>query len=465
MTRAAKTRRHTSAQQLRPRLAALGICLALGLVGCSNTAAPGEKPEETSQTQAADPADNPALPGVNEKQRVQVVIAANQLAADVLKRADKNLVASPASLQMSLAALSLGAELESHQVKSNFKDSLGMIDGAVLAAMGKSLKVWDGDVSSLSPTTLPEKPILHMVDQVVVDDDAQVKDEFLTKVKDTMGADVLTTDLASLEGLKPVNDWVKEHSGGILDGAPLEPDENNMVIIQNLATFGAQWKEHFKVDYTKPDTFHLASGEGVEVQMMNEFYPMPSAQYEGWVLAEKPYTEGFVAQFILPPKETGFADLHADVLTYLDLQARAAAAAFEARDAQDTYSEEFPRHEADSLPYVNLSVPRTTLQTRAYLRESIAGKDLEGPYGSLFLPGIFPGITDNPAFAISDIIQDSMLNISEAGTLATTLTSIPGGMGAPPSIEVKLDRPFIVLIRDATTRWPVYAAKVMDPRG
>ncbi|CAM5779725.1 serpin family protein [Cellulomonas persica] len=60
--------------------------------------------------------------------------------------------------------------------------------------------------------------------------------------------------------------------------------------------------------------------------------------------------------------------------------------------------------------------------------------------------------------------QQAVLRVDEAGTRAAAVTEVMAGEAAPVATrEVRFDRPFLLVVRDVTTGWPLFLASVADP--
>jgi serpin B len=69
---------------------------------------------------------------------------------------------------------------------------------------------------------------------------------------------------------------------------------------------------------------------------------------------------------------------------------------------------------------------------------------------------------------ISAVIHKAFVAVDEEGTEAAAATAVVMlEMAAPveEAVEMKLDRPFLFLIRDGETGTVLFVGRVMDPRG
>jgi serpin B len=84
-----------------------------------------------------------------------------------------------------------------------------------------------------------------------------------------------------------------------------------------------------------------------------------------------------------------------------------------------------------------------------------------------FIPGVanISGIDGAQNLFVQSVVHEAFIKVNEAGTEAAAATGI--GVAAP-SIQpiptpVRLDRPFIYLIRDIPTQTVLFVGRVVDP--
>ena len=91
---------------------------------------------------------------------------------------------------------------------------------------------------------------------------------------------------------------------------------------------------------------------------------------------------------------------------------------------------------------------------------------VEGEMGisQIFIPGSLPGI--NEELFVGQIAQDTFIDVNEAGTEASAVTTIgmDGSAGVdytPPTYTIRMDRPFAFAIREKTTGAVLFMGKVV----
>lgn len=81
-----------------------------------------------------------------------------------------------------------------------------------------------------------------------------------------------------------------------------------------------------------------------------------------------------------------------------------------------------------------------------------------------FRPGAFGGITPDPKFFLSDVVQEANLTVWEKGTEGAAATAVifeAGGANTAPKMYV--DSPFAFVVMHEPTGVPLFEGVVVDP--
>lgn len=112
---------------------------------------------------------------------------------------------------------------------------------------------------------------------------------------------------------------------------------------------------------------------------------------------------------------------------------------------------------------VDLALPRFDIESRFDLVDRLAALGMTTAFGSA---ADFSGITTDERLHISRVIHQADMTVDEAGTEAAAATIIVmGDITGPPGeqVELRVDHPFIVVLRDRPTAAAVFVARVEDP--
>lgn len=416
------------------RMAVIGLGVVLTLTACGEQPAPGGTRLSSNEVRVSvDPAEAVALP--------DMVAAADVMGLDLIVGAgDVTTVTSPASLQVVLSMAAEGAEGQTLIELESLIGATGQERSEAMNALTTTLRDLDGDAAVVQEEELPETPVVHRADRLVLDDSLTAKQAFVDALARSYDAPAETTDLASEDGKAVLDAWVNEHTGGLVPESAIVPEPDLRLVLQDAIVLAARWEQPFLAALTQPHPFTLPSGEAVRVDMMNpgKCRDTVYAQVDGWQAVRLPYTGGRLsAEVILPPAENAPTDMAPEVL------------------------EELQKHlDAEVRRPVTLRMPvvdaKSILDLTPYLTDR-APSSMEGGFG---------GISEQPLF-ISQAMQQGVLAIDEEGTVAAAVTEIgfDESATAEPPIELTIDRPYLVRIADGQTGWPLFFAHITDPRG
>jgi len=346
-------------------------------------------------------------------------------------------VVSPASL---VGALAMAAEGAVGDEAQGFDAALGAAGDertAAVSALRAALARYDGDPAVVQDDELPAEPVLHAAQRVVLDDGATPRQAFLDRLVRGYDAGVAVADLGSAELRAALDPWVQEHTGGLVERSALEPTDALKVAVQDAVVLAARWRQPFDEVMTGDAPFRTADGREVRVPTMQGDKYVPTLQRDGWTAVRLPYTDDLAADLLLPPEgdPAASAPAEADPALVAGLSA--------ALDEQDG------AHAVVALPVLDLVGETDLLPLLADL--GIAGTALTG---------LVEG-----QVVITQAAQQAVLQVDEEGTRAAAVTELGAEAGGPPppALEVRFDRPFLLVVRDGTTGWPVFLAAVTDP--
>lgn len=369
-----------------------------------------------------------------------VVAAADRMGLELITLdPEATTVTSPASLQVALSMAAEGAENQTLAELEALIGAAGTERSDALNALTAVLKDLDGDPAVVKDDELPETPMLHRADRLVLDDSLEVKQTFVDALARHYGATSQTTDLGSDEGKEVLDSWVNEHTGGLVPQSAIEPDPGLRLVLQDAIVLAARWQYPYDAVLTSSEEFTLPTGEVVYLDMMDTGRERDTiyAEVEGWQAVRLPYTGGRLhADIVLPPLGTAPTQASPELLA--QLQAKL---------------------DADQKRLVILRMPVVDAESKLdlvpYLSEQAPSA----------LAGGFGGISDE-GLVIAQAVQQGVLAIDEEGTIAAVVTEIgfaSSGTVEPP-LKLTIDRPYLVRIADSTTGWPLFLAHIADPR-
>ncbi len=269
--------------------------------------------------------------------------------------------------------------------------------------------------------------------------------EFLDLPKEEYGAGIQLVSFAQAEAAREtINRWVStETQGKITDLIQPEVlDRSTRLVLANAVYFRASWEGRFERGHTVPGPFTLLDGGKVTVPLMHQSIYGRAAEGEGWQAVELPYRGRKVAMLIVVPSAGTFSQFE------MSLTPEAVQAILSALKVQD----------------VNVTLPRFGCTSSFQLDEALIALGMRDAFGG---GADFSGMDGMRVLSIGAAVHRGMVNVNEEGTEAAAATAVLTVCSArtKPPLEVKVDRPFLFLIRDIPTGTILFMGRVVDPRG
>jgi serine protease inhibitor len=421
---------------VRTGLAGLGITL-LVLAGCTspNGSTPGVEVLQSRAPRAAVAVtDVPAAAATT-------VAATSGLGALLMDAApDENLVVSPISVLVAFGMLREGAGTTTAAELDAVLGFPAEQRGEALNALLRQLELHDGDPGEVPAGAVPDVPVLRVADQVFLQERFTVEQPFLDALATHYGANAVQVDFTvagRAGGRAVVDDWVAEHTGGLIDAAPVPFDRSTRLVLVNTAYLAAAWQVPFS-DGTSLGQFHRPDGTMATAQFLEETRDLAYfVGADGAAAVRIPYTADFAMDVVLAPEGRWAPAGWPAVAAGLD----AAAAA--------------------PVP-VELTLPvwehTTSLDLSSMLREAGLSETL----------GVTPDLSGiAPGLYVSAAAHEATITVDSAGTVAAAVTSVVVGETSAPvttdAVAFRADRPFAYRIVHLPTGLPVFMGQVVDP--
>ncbi|MFE7508400.1 serpin family protein [Promicromonospora sp. NPDC057488] len=420
--------------------AAAGV-VALAACGVLTACAPAPAADEGLERSDA---DRVAVAVADTPASADAVAATEELGLLALRATaepDDNALVSPASLTFALALLAEGARGETAAALDAALGAAGVDRTAAYNALQGELAEHDGDPGVAQDAELPDRPVLHLANQAVLDDELTVEPGYLDALASAFDAGVQRTDLGGGEGKKVLDSWVNHHTGGLIEKSAIEPDPSLRLVLQNAILLAARWDTPFEKSATRDEDFTGPDGTA-PTEMLHGNEPWAYAEADGWAAVRLPYLEAFHADVLLPPAGTDPADVEPGTLSALTTALDDAA----------------PRPVELAMPTLELEPP--TLDLAPALDEAGLG----GLYGSPDLTGI----SNTEPLRVSQVLQQAYLSLDEDGTVAAAVTEIgveaSGAMPDDSAVRMTVDRPYLLRIAHTGTHLPLFLAAVRSPQ-
>lgn len=366
----------------------------------------------------------------------QMRLAVDLFQSSVLESKDENVLISPLSIQLALAMTANGAD-------GNTKAEMEALLGGEISLEDLNEYLY----SYVNNLPSAEKYKLQIANSIWFRDDEgrlQVEKGFLQKNADYYGAQAYKAVFDD-QTLKDINNWVKDHTDGMIDSILDQIDEDAVMYLINALVFDAEWQHVYDKSDVYKGKFTNIGGTEKQVDMMHSEETV-YLQDENAIGFMKPYSGSKYNFAVLLPNEG------VDIYEYI--------AGLTGESLMETLS-------TPQLGMVMATLPKFSYEYELTMNDVLK---------ELGMPSAFSGDTaDFSKMApssrgniyIGDVLHKTFISVDELGTKAGAVTKVQMNDESAPMSEwvVTLNRPFVYMIIDNKTNLPVFIGTVMDVQG
>ncbi len=272
---------------------------------------------------------------------------------------------------------------------------------------------------------------------------AIVKPSFLDVARDQYYATVRHLDYVNepMTAKDTIDKWAALMTNDCIKKLSIVIDNMTTLVINNACYFKAGWHVDIRNGMTQSDTFTTISGNKQIVDMMHTEDMYFYTQTDDYQMVELLY--GYKNERL---SNNGMGSY--SMLLFLPS---------EGKDLDETF---------DSINWDSISLQRAMVDLkfpRFGIKSSISLVDNMKEMGISNIFSSFP-FAVNMGSVISDIVQDTYIQVDEDGTEAAAVTSIVAAGSALPSniANMKVNRPFGFVIREKTTGMLLFMGKVTN---
>jgi serine protease inhibitor len=350
----------------------------------------------------------------------------------------KNVFISPLSISFALSMALNGADGETYAAMRSTME-LGEMPLEEINASYKSL------MQTLS--TVDPKVRLQIANSIWYREGFPVESDFINTNKTYFDAIVRALNFSSPDAASTINAWVNEKTNGKISKIVESPIPPEMVMyLINALYFKGAWTHRFKPDQTRDGQFTLRNGSTINCKMMNQEGSFSTSSNDRFTAVDLPYGHRIFSMTILLPRSG--LDINEFISTFTQT---------EWHQAVENLSEQ----------NILLSMPKFKLEYKLYLIEPLKALGMEIAFDRARAD--FRRISQavyqmGQRLYISEAKHKTFLEVNEEGTEAAAVTSIGIGLtSGPPSIRI--DRPFLCVIRERSTGTVLFVGKILNPNG
>ena len=201
-------------------------------------------------------------------------------------------LASPLSLAFVLAILADGATDAAAQGYDALLGLSGEDRDRAWSAIQNSLNRYDSDLKGFDPDTIPDKPLVHLANHVLISDDKtfKVKQTYLDTVLRWFSTEIEQVGVSSMK--ENLDAWASRNTAGLIPESGIDVTQDTRLVVQNALLFAAQWESPFEAGSTSQRNFTLAGGKTVKADLMHDTRSIPHATGKGWAAVRLAYAGG-----------------------------------------------------------------------------------------------------------------------------------------------------------------------------
>jgi serine protease inhibitor len=358
-----------------------------------------------------------------------------------LAGSDGNIVFSPYSISAALSMAMAGAR---GATADELAATLGAgADGAAWHGGRNDVDQW---LTRPAPEGLPagvEFMSLQPANALFGQDGVAFKQPFLDLLARDYGSGLQLLDFAAdpEAGRGAINGWVADRTSDKIRNllAPGTITDATRFVIVNAILFRASWSQPIEPSRTAPAPFHRLDGPTVQAPLMHATIQASYSRGDDWSAVDLGYLGATMT--VLVPDTGRYAAveraLNPELLNTIEAKRQFAL--------------------------VHLSLPRWSSTTSADLVDHLKALGIHDLFDSERAD--LQGIADLP-LSVSQVIHQATISVDEHGTEAAAATAIVGdttGGGPDTEATLRIDRPFIYVIRDDGTGEILFAGRVLDP--
>jgi serine protease inhibitor len=347
----------------------------------------------------------------------------------------KSVFISPLSVSMALGMTLNGANGTTKDAMVQTLEFAGMSQTDI----NSSYKSLIGLLTNLDP-----KVKFQIANSIWHRPELNVEQAFKDVNKQNFNAEVNSLNFSDANAAKTINSWVDRSTNGKITEIVPDPIPPELVMyLINAIYFKGTWTYQFDPNSTRDEYFTLIDGSKTSCKMMSQ------------KITAKYFTETGMQAVDLPYGDAGFS------MTILLPSAGTPIDAFAGRLTQQQWTDwsgRFANVEGDIfLPKFKFEYDKTLNDMLSSMGMAVAFSRRDAD---------FTNIDKRGGLFISEVRHKTFVQVDEEGTEAAAVTSV--GVGATSvggnTFVMRIDRPFIFLIRENQSGTILFIGKIIEPK-
>ena len=374
----------------------------------------------------------------------QLVESSNTFGFELFKEVvgqegDKNVFILPLSVSMALGMTLNGADGDTYEAMKQTLELAGLTEEEINKSYESLIELLRG----LDPDV-----VFQIANSIWYRQGFAARQSFLDVCQQYFDAEVTGLDFNDPGAADTINAWVDESTNGKIEEIVDSPiDSATVMFLINAIYFKGTWKYEFDEQDTQSAPFYLVDDSEIQCEMMQQEATLDYYENADFQAVDLPYGNGkYSMTVILPAEDKDIDSLIAEL--------------------NDSNWNEWMGKLAEED--VALYLPKFTLEYEIKLNDvlkamgmGIAFEDGQPDFTRMCDPDLVP---EGQLF-IDKVKHKTYVEVNEEGTAAAAVTSVEMALeSAGPSITtMRVDRPFIFVIRESHCGSILFAGKIINP--
>jgi serine protease inhibitor len=353
----------------------------------------------------------------------------------VKEEKDSNVFISPLSVSMALGMTYNGANGETAEAMQRTLE----LSGLTLQEINQSYKSLMELLRGLDP-----KVQFQIANSIWFRQDRVPEEEFVDLCEEYFDALVQAMDFAHPDAAKIINAWVYDNTNGKIDEIIDDPiDPLIVMFLIDAIYFKGTWTYQFDEESTKDDLFTSPDGTKTPCRMMEQRGYYQYFSNDGFQAVDLPYGDGdFSMTIFLPHPGTDIDSLIAEF-------------------TPENFSYWLGCFSSDSG---DIYIPKFQLEYYLLLNEVLKTLGME----IAFDPEVadFTKMYKRGGVWIDKVKHKTYVEVNEEGTEAAAVTVVVmmESTAEPSGFYMRVDRPFVFLIRENKSQTILFIGKIVEPK-
>lgn len=344
-----------------------------------------------------------------------------------------NVMISPLSVSMALTMVYNGAEGETREAMAGTLE----LNGTSIDEINESYRNLSETLTSFDSAV-----VFQIANSIWYRQGLRVEGDFLDMNRSFFNAEISPCNFGDPGTADAINTWVDMNTNGKIREIvekPINPDL--LMVLINAIYFNGDWTKKFDVENTRDDEFTLADGSKVPCKMMNQENRFRYFENTNFQAIELPYGNRAFSMFIFLPKSGLGID---DLIRRID------------SDSLKLWTGSLHSRKGAIL------MPRFKLEYNETLTDMLSSLGMGMAFSGA---ADFSGISTQDQMFISYVKHKTYIEVDEEGTEAAAVTSVGMATSAGPTEKfvMRVDRPFLFLIRESGSGTILFLGKIADP--